>query len=163
MGQTCPFSAPTHGTFFPMALSSADPQPSRLSEAYLIPMCAIGASSTVAEILATSSTAVNVANGCGWTPLTAAAFAGQTKVAALLIESGARINQLTPHGDALKVACRQGNAACAELLLEAGACVDTATLVECNAHQDCAVLVKRHFSYPSSAVRQTRGLALKAC
>merc|ERR1711972_136579 len=73
---------PTQGTSPPSQM------PTELERRYLIPMCAIGATSSVSELLESGSP-VDYVNVQGWTPLLAAVFAGQCEVAAMLIERGA--------------------------------------------------------------------------
>merc|ERR1719482_583361 len=74
-------------------------------ERHLVPMCTIGAVSSVVNLLDLGAS-VDHENRAGWTPLLAASFAGQHEVVALLIERGAQVNRPSRHGDALQVACR---------------------------------------------------------
>jgi len=129
---------------------------SQLDERYIVPMSAIGASSSVASLL-DSGVSVDYVNGQGWTPLVSACFAGHKSVAAMLIERGASISQSTPHGNPLKVACRQGHVECVRLLLDAGCVPDWETLAAC--HPACASLVKQRCSAAGSVGQALRGLS----
>merc|ERR1712137_1257687 len=117
--------------------------PSASDERYLVPMCCIGAVTSVKALLERGAP-VDYVNAQGWTPLLAAAFAGQAEVVAMLIENGARADRKTVHGDGLTVACRQGHVECVRLLLGAGCLANAATLGECYPHPAVSSLVKKY-------------------
>ena len=140
--------------------------PTELERRYLIPMCAIGATSSVSELLESGSP-VDYVNVQGWTPLLAAVFAGRCEVAAMLIERGASVVQCTVHGSPLRVACRQGHIDCVRLLLAAGCSPDITILVECHRHPACAALIKQYcrdaarLAEPFRAIHERRPLPVK--
>merc|ERR1719482_2257335 len=100
---TAPMSAVTAA---PMSALNANDD---VRERHLVPMCTIGAVSSVVNLLDLGAS-VDHENKAGWTPLLAASFAGQHEVVGLLIQRGAHVNRPSPYGDVLRVACRQGYA-----------------------------------------------------
>ena len=73
------------------------------------------------KILAKAGAEINP-GGEGWTPLNYAAFAGQTDIAAYLIEQGAQVNERAPNTmTPLMLAARNGHTRLVQLLLDSHA------------------------------------------